>query len=114
MAVSNSFLSFVLDQLAGLGEITSKRMFGGAGIYCGDRFFALIAGDALYLKADDVSRPRYQAAGMRAFRPNPARADSLQYYGVPVEVLESPDDLVEWAREALAAADRAASRKRPR
>ena len=36
----------------------SKRMFGGVGLYAGDLFFALIAGDVLYLKADDsTARP---------------------------------------------------------
>ncbi len=32
--------------------MTSKRMFGGVGLYAGALFFALLAGDVLYLKTD--------------------------------------------------------------
>jgi DNA transformation protein and related proteins len=33
MAVSEGHLAFVLDQLAGLGELRSRRMFGGVGLF---------------------------------------------------------------------------------
>ena len=42
-----SFERFVLDQLADLGPVTSRRMFGGVGLYCGDVFFGIIARDEL-------------------------------------------------------------------
>ena len=38
MAVTDSFVTFVLEQLDPLGPIASKRMFGGVGIYSGDLF----------------------------------------------------------------------------
>lgn len=56
MAVTDSFVAFVLEQLDPLAPIASKRMFGGVGLYAGDLFFALIAGDVLYLKADEATR----------------------------------------------------------
>ncbi|MBI3491122.1 MAG: TfoX/Sxy family protein [Acidobacteria bacterium] len=49
MPVTDSFLSFVLDQLDACGSITPKRMFGGVGLYAGDRFFAILMNDAIYL-----------------------------------------------------------------
>ena len=59
MAVSEGDLAFVLDQLAGLGELRPRRMFGGVGLYCGDAFFGLMDDGVLYLKVDDTTRARY-------------------------------------------------------
>lgn len=94
----------MLDQLAGLGDVTAKKMFGGVGIYCGGLFFAIIARDELYLKADDHTRARFKAAGAAPFRPYPGRSGKIQYYSVPLEILESAPELERWAREAVAVA----------
>jgi DNA transformation protein and related proteins len=99
--VSNGFRSFVLDQLEPLSQIVAKSMFGGVGLYCDGVFFGLIARDVLYLKVDHTNRGDYEAAGAHPFRPYPDRAGTMQYYAVPVEVLESQLELVEWARKAL-------------
>jgi DNA transformation protein and related proteins len=101
LRVSNGFRSFVLDQLEPLGLIVAKSMFGGVGLYCDGVFFGLIALDVLYLKVDDTNRGDYEAAGSQPFRPYPDRAGTMQYYAVPVDVLESQLDLVEWARRAV-------------
>ena len=73
MAVTDSFVTFVLEQLEPLGPIASKRMFGGVGLYAGDLFFALIAGDVLYLKTDTATRDAREKAGARQFQPFPDR-----------------------------------------
>jgi DNA transformation protein len=104
---SAGFETFVLDQLAGLGDVTPKKMFGGVGIYCGGLFFAIIARDELYLKADASTRGAFEAAGSRPFKPYPNRSGTMQYYSVPVDVLESAPELVRWARRALAVARKA-------
>jgi len=101
---SAGFEAFVLDQLTGLGDVTSKKMFGGVGIYCRGVFFAIIARDELYLKADDHTRSRFESAGAKPFRPYPDRAGTMQYYSVPLEVLESAPELEQWGRDAVAAA----------
>ena len=103
---SAGFVEFVLDQLADLGDVTPKSMFGGTGLYCRGLFFGIIARDVLYLKTDDETRGRFETAGSPPFRPYSDRPGTMQYYGVPVDVLESAPELVRWAREALAAAAR--------
>lgn len=108
LEVSAAFRAFVLDQLEGLGHVTPRSMFGGVGLYCRDLFFGIIARDVLYLKVDDVTRGDYERAGMHPFKPYPKRPGTMQYYAVPVDVLESTADLVTWARKAVAAAGRAA------
>ena len=106
MAVSEGFKSFVLDQLAELGDVTPRSMFGGVGLYCRAVFFGIIAGDVLYLKVDETNRPDYQRAGMQPFRPYPNRPGTSQYYAVPVAVLESALEISAWAQKAVAAAER--------
>jgi DNA transformation protein len=108
LRVSDGFRTFVLDQLEPLGSVLPKSMFGGVGLYCDGVFFGLIALDVLYLKVDDTNRPDYEAAGAQPFRPFPERGGTMKYYAVPVEVLESQIELIEWARKAVRVAQRGA------
>lgn len=111
MAVTDGFRSFILDQLDELGEVTARSMFGGVGLYQRGIFFGLIARDVLYLKVDATNRPDYERAGMEAFRPYPDRPGTMQYYAVPIDVLESGIELTEWARKAVAVAGRGGTTK---
>ena len=105
MPVSDEFRDFVLEQLAPAGRVAPRAMFGGVGLYLDGLFFALIDDDTLYFKADNASRKRYEAAGSRPFCPDPARPDqSMGYWQVPAEVLEDPEALTSWAREAVGVA----------
>ena len=94
MSVSQEYLEYVLEQLTGVGRVTSRRMFGGVGLYCDDLFFALLSGDALYFKVDDSNRADYVARGARQFRPFPDRPDGnkpnagMSYYELPADALE--------------------------
>ena len=102
----------MLDQLETLGEVTPRAMFGGVGLYYRGVFFGIMALDVLYLKVDDTNRPDYIAAGMGPFKPYPHRSGTMQYYAVPLSVLESAPELAEWARRAIAVARSVANRKR--
>ena len=104
LRVSGNVRDFVIDQLAHLGGVRARTMFGGVGLYAGDVFFGILAADVLYLKVDDATRPEYEAAGSTPFTPYDRGPMSITYYSVPVEVLESAPTLVEWARRAVAAA----------
>jgi DNA transformation protein len=107
MPATEGFVEFVLEQLDPLGPITSKRMFGGVGLYAGDLFFALIAGDVLYLKGDDATRGAREKAGARPFQPYPNRPKGkgkMHYDSVPAAILEDGDALVAWATQSIAIA----------
>jgi DNA transformation protein len=114
MAVSPGFADFVVEQLSGCGPIATKRMFGGVGIYCGDIFFAIIDNDIVYLKVDDSNRGDFERAGAGPFRPTGDAGETMQYYAVPVSVLEDADELAAWGRKAVAVAVAAKQRKKPR
>jgi DNA transformation protein and related proteins len=69
LTVSADYLAYVLDQLASLGPVRSRRMFGGVGLYGDDVFFALIDSDTLYFKVDDTNRSEYTQRGCAPFQP---------------------------------------------
>ncbi|HEY3157473.1 MAG TPA: TfoX/Sxy family protein [Vicinamibacterales bacterium] len=110
LAVTDAFRSFVLDQLGDLGDVAPRSMFGGVGLYHRGVFFGIIAGDVLYLKVDDTNRPEYVKAGMKPFKPYPHRPSTMQYYAVPIDVLESQIELTAWARKSIAVAEHAPRR----
>ena len=117
MPVSADFLQYVLEQLARAGRrLTSRRMFGAAGIYCDDVFFALIDDDTLYFKVGDETRSDYEARGMKPFRPYRDRPEvSMSYFTVPADILDDAEELVAWARRSVAVAANSAkpARKTP-
>ncbi len=106
MAFSSGFRDYVLEQLERTPFVTYKSMFGGVGIYSEGYFFALIAEDRLYLKVDDSNRPDFEAAEMEAFMPY-GDGRTMQYWEVPVGVLEDADVLKGWAEKAITVAQSA-------
>ena len=95
----DGFSDFVLDQLSGLPNLTSRAMFGGYGLYQGDRFFGIIHKGRLYFKTDRLTAPHYRDRGMEPFKPTSTQT-LKNYYEVPVDIVEAPDDLLTWASQA--------------
>ena len=112
MSVSPSFRTFALDQLGRcVPSVRARSMFGGVGIYAGELFFALIADDTLYLKADDQTRSEFERRGLEPFRPYGESGEVMQYYRVSEDILEDAEALRAWAGQAVEVARRA--RRRP-
>ncbi|MCR9220402.1 MAG: TfoX/Sxy family protein [Alphaproteobacteria bacterium] len=111
MSVDAGYLAFVRDlyDQAGLGSVTTRRMFGGAGVFRDGVMVALIADETLYLKTDAQTRPRFEAAGLPPFTYQRAGKPAvvMSYALCPDEALEDPDAFADWAGEAMAAARRA-------
>ncbi|MCA8914712.1 MAG: TfoX/Sxy family protein [Planctomycetes bacterium] len=100
MAVSEEFLQYVLEQFRELGEVSSRKMFGGAGVYFDGKFFALVDDDELYLKVDGDNRPRFETAESHPFEPWAGHVMN-GYWAVPVDVLEDPAALAEWSQHSI-------------
>jgi DNA transformation protein len=110
--MGNEFVDYVLEQLSPLGGVRAKRMFGGHGVYLEGLFFALVADDTLYLKADDENRAQFEARGLSPFRyQRNGKERTMSYYSLPESALEDSAELLSWARRAIEAALRAAARK---
>ena len=115
MPVSDGFRNFALEQIARVTpDLRSKRMFGGVGLYGGELFFALIDDDTLYLKVDDTTRGAFEARGLGPFRPGGPGGEVMQYYEVPVDILEDAEALGPWVRDAIGVAARAKRKTRKR
>ena len=112
MAKHSEFITYLLEQLAPLGEVRARAMFGGFGIYRGDRMFALVADDALYIKVDEVNRAEFEARGLLPFRYEMrGERKQMNYWQPPTEAMDDREILCEWARKGVEAADRAAKKK---
>ncbi|HET9446772.1 MAG TPA: TfoX/Sxy family protein [Steroidobacteraceae bacterium] len=105
MSVSDNYRTYIVEQLAGLSALTTRRMFGGIGLYSDALFFALIDDDVLFFKVDDSNREDYVSRGMKAFMPFPGQP-SLGYFQVPPDVIEEAEELTRWARRAVEVARR--------
>mgnify|MGYP003578966930 CR=1 FL=1 len=114
MAVSEGFRQYVQEQLSQVTPVTLRRMFGGVGIYSRGFFFALMDNDTLFFKVDESNRSDYEARGMGAFRPFGDDRTSMQYYGLPAEILEDAGLLRPWVHKSVTAAMRKSARKRLR
>ncbi|MEM7191446.1 MAG: TfoX/Sxy family protein [Pseudomonadota bacterium] len=113
MGASDDFKDFIKDQLAGFGPVSIRRMFGGAGIFADTVMFALIADDTLYFKVDETTEAAFAAEGSKPFTyAKGAKTVALSYWEVPPRLLEEPDELADWARQAHDIAR--ASKKPPR
>ena len=113
MTRRSEFVTYLLEQLAPLGEVRARAMFGGHGIYLGERMFALVAEDTLYIKVDDVNRAEFEARGLQPFRYEMrGEMKIMSYWQPPADALDDREMLCEWARKGCEAADRAAGKKK--
>jgi DNA transformation protein len=96
--------------------VAIRRMFSGYGISADGINFALALRGGLYFRADEQSIPRFEAEGSLPFSYQ-TRAKTVtvnSYWQLPARLFDDSEELVDWARAALAAAQRAALRKRPK
>jgi DNA transformation protein len=95
------------------GPVEVRRLFGGAGIYADDVMFALVHDGVIYLKVDETSLPAFEREQLEPFSYSRRgeRASLTSYRRMPDRLYDDPDELVAWARAALAAAGRRGARK---
>jgi DNA transformation protein and related proteins len=107
---------FLIDLFADFGPVTIRRMFSGFGISADGTNFALALRGGLYLRADEQSIARFEAEGSKPFSyQTKAKTVTVgSYWQLPERLYDDPEELTDWARAALAAAQRAALRKPPK
>ncbi|MGE5511263.1 MAG: TfoX/Sxy family protein [Bacteroidota bacterium] len=112
MTVSDSFIDLLQDQLRGMGPVSVRRLFGGAGLYAAGTMFALVSDETLYLKADETTRADFEAEGMQPFSyaTKDGRNTLMSYWRAPERLFDDPDEMLAWATRALAAAKRSAAK----
>jgi len=107
---------FLIDLFSDFGPVTIRPMFSGFGISADGINFALALRAGLYFRADEATIPRFEAEGSQPFQYQ-TRVKTVtvnSYWQLPARLFDDPEELTDWARAALAAAQRAAIRKRPK
>ena len=115
MVASAAFAEFLREQLAPLGQLSMRRMFGKTGVFCDGVMFGMVTDNTLYFRVDELNRSTFKEA--ESYPPlnyvkNGGVID-LSFWRAPERLFDDSEEFVAWARAALAAAHRvAASRER--
>ena len=113
MVASNGFAEFLREQLTPLGRVAMRRMFGKTGVFCDGLMLGMVRDNTLYFRVDDDNRAAFKEA--ESFPPlnygKSGRTIDLSFWRAPDRLIDEPDELVTWARAALAAARRVAAKR---
>ena len=113
MVASDGFAEFLREQLTPLGRVTMRRMFGKTGVFCDGLMLGMVRDDTLYVRVDDHNRAAFKEA--QSFPPLSYEKKGcnidLSFWRAPERLFDEPDELVAWARAALAAARRVAAKR---
>jgi DNA transformation protein len=113
--MSDDLIEHLRDLFAPLGSISARKMFGGYGLYLDGLIFGIVIEGSVCLKVDDETKQRFLAAGCAPFVYRSQKEPiTMSYWSVPEEAMESPQDMLPWARLALGAAMRKANTPKKR
>jgi len=101
MALNEEFKNFILDQLKDIGELETKRMFGGLALLYHGSAFAKIKHDKVWLKVDDSNRANFEQMGMKQYIYGKDNSHKLNFYETPIEVIEDRDKLKDWVKKSI-------------
>ena len=111
MSTSNEekeFVSYIVELMQAVGPVNARPMFGGFGVFLDKLMFGLIAEGILYLKADQSTRPYFEARDLETFNyVKNNKPYSMSYYQAPEEALENDEDMALWANQAYRVAVKA-------
>lgn len=104
MSLSDEEIAHALELFEGVGPLTTRKMFGGLGIYHAGTIFAVVMSDGtIRLKGQGAMVDRYEALGMQKWtyqRPG-QKPSSMPYWALPDSALDDPEEASALAREAL-------------
>jgi DNA transformation protein len=113
MVASAGFAEFLREQFALLGPVAMRRMFGKTGVFCDGLMFGMVTENTLYFRVDDHNRADFKEA--EVFPPlsyeKKGRTIDLSFWRAPERLFDEPDELLTWARAAVAAARRVATKR---
>jgi DNA transformation protein and related proteins len=115
MVASTEFASFLCDQLAPIGHVTMRRMFGKTGVFCERVMLGMVTENILYFRVDSQNQATFKEAESFPslnYVKNGCTID-LSFWRAPDRLFDEPEELIVWARAALAAAHRVAAKRGP-
>jgi len=86
----------LVNKLSAIGGISSKRMFGGHGIFHEGKMFALVDSKGqCFLKVDDSNKTDFEEK-------DSFQHSRMPYFSIPDEVMNDQDKLIAWAKKSIA------------
>ena len=113
MVATPAYAAYLRDQLAPLGHITIRRMFGKSGVFCDGLMLAMVTDNTLYFLVDPLNRTAFAEAAADPplnYEKQGATID-LAFWRAPDRLFDDPDSLLAWSRLAFAAARRVAAQR---
>lgn len=104
MSLSDADRAFATELFAGLRGVTTKRMFGGLGIYRDNVIFALMRSDgAVLLKGANGFGYVLEAEGCERwiYARKDGSGGAMPYWTLPDAALDDPELACDWARRAI-------------
>ncbi len=100
--MTSNYVSYILDLLSPFGDITSRAMFGGYGIYKDKVIVGIIVNDELYFKVDKTNQVQYEELDSVPFTYSKGdTVATMSYWKVPIEILEDEEQLPEWLENSF-------------
>ena len=107
MSLSEADIAFAKELFSALPNLTTRKMFGGLGIYSDGDIFALMMSDSrLMLKATGgpfAEKLADVGAEKWTYTRKDGKASSMPYWSLPDAALDDPEHACDLARAALAA-----------
>jgi DNA transformation protein len=101
----DGFLEWLRELLEPVGRVSVRRMFGGHGVYIDGLFVAIVDEGRPYFKVDAETQAHFVAAGCVPFVfESRGKSVPTSYWSLPESALDSAEDMLPWARRAIAAA----------
>jgi DNA transformation protein len=101
------------DLFADFGRIALRPLFGGEGIYSGNKIIGIIVKDVIYLKTNEETRAAFEAEKCKPFYFSAdGKRIASSYYAIPERLYDDPAELAEWANRSDAIARAARNKKR--
>lgn len=84
-------------------DVRARRMFGGMGIYTGEKMFAFLHGDEIGLKlGEDDRTAAMELEGALPLIPEEGAEPMREYVQMPHEILDNYDRFIEWVEKSAA------------
>lgn len=97
--VAGKQAEMLVEKIASIGDISSKKMFGGYGVFCRGKMFALVNSQGIiHFKVGDLNREDFETV-------NAEKHGRMPYYALPDKIFQDDSELMNWADKAIKIAE---------
>ena len=114
MSIDEGLLAWVQEALEPLGNVTLRKMMGGATLYLDGIVFAIMVDGEIWIKADAETDAIWDAEGCEKFTVTfrDGKVDMMNYRRAPTDVYDDAEALQQWARLGVEAGMRRPVKKK--